>query len=66
MAHAATLVILGTAAPDSGGLLLVACALPALGLGAWLGWSIYGRLDERRFRMMLSVLLLLSGLALVI
>lgn len=66
MAHAATLAILGTAAPDAGGLLLVACALPALGLGAWLGWSIYGRLDERRFRMMLSVLLLLSGLALVI
>ncbi len=66
MAHAATLAILGTAAPDSGGLLLVACALPALGLGAWLGWAIYGRLDERRFRIMLSVLLLVSGLALVI
>ncbi|HEX2553464.1 MAG TPA: sulfite exporter TauE/SafE family protein [Microvirga sp.] len=66
MAHAATLAILGTAAPDSGGLLLVACALPALGLGAWLGWSIYGRLDERRFRRLLAGLLLVSGLALVI
>ena len=32
-----------------------------LALGAWLGWQLYGRLDERRFRQMLAVLLVVSG-----
>jgi uncharacterized membrane protein YfcA len=44
---------------------LFALALPALLLGAWAGWSVYGRLDEHRFRQMFSVLLIVSGLVLV-
>jgi uncharacterized membrane protein YfcA len=63
--HVATLLTLGTVALDRKGLVLFALALPALLLGAWAGWSVYGRLDEHRFRQMFSVLLIVSGLVLV-
>ena len=43
---------LGTVALDRKALVLFALALPPLVLGAWVGWSIYGRLDETRFRQM--------------
>jgi uncharacterized membrane protein YfcA len=66
MAHIATLALVGAFAVDERGLLLAASALPPLFAGAWLGWRIYGRLDERLFRRMLAFLLLLSGLTLVI
>jgi uncharacterized protein len=66
MAHVLTLAILGTVAVDGAGLILVAWAVPALALGAWVGWRIYGRLDERRFRRVLAFLILLSGAALVV
>jgi uncharacterized membrane protein YfcA len=35
-------------------------------LGTWIGWEIYGRLNERRFRQLLAVLLIGSGVTLVI
>jgi uncharacterized membrane protein YfcA len=40
--------------------------LPLLILGTWLGLKLYGRLDESRFRQMVLILLLLSGISLVI
>jgi uncharacterized membrane protein YfcA len=39
--------------------------LPALIAGTWLGWKLYGRLDEATFRKAVLYLLLVSGLALV-
>jgi uncharacterized membrane protein YfcA len=61
VAHVATLVALSTVALDRTGLIMFALALPALALGAWAGCRIYGRLDERRFRQMFAVLLIVSG-----
>jgi uncharacterized membrane protein YfcA len=66
MAHVATLVLVGIIALDLAAFMLVVAALPALIAGAWLGWYIYGRLDDRRFRQMLSALLVVSGATLVL
>jgi uncharacterized membrane protein YfcA len=51
---------------DGVGLLLLAAVLPPLLLGTWIGWRLYGRLDDRRFRQALAVLLIGSGLTLVL
>ncbi|MBV8753239.1 MAG: sulfite exporter TauE/SafE family protein [Hyphomicrobiales bacterium] len=40
--------------------------LPALALGTWLGFKLYGRLDDATFRKAVLVLLLISGAALII
>jgi uncharacterized membrane protein YfcA len=40
--------------------------LPALALGTWLGFKLYGRLDEAAFRKIVLVLLLISGVTLII
>jgi uncharacterized membrane protein YfcA len=40
--------------------------LPALALGTWLGFKLYGRLDDATFRKAVLVLLLVSGVTLVI
>ena len=66
MAHVVTLVLVGIAAMDTGGALMTLAALPALYAGAWIGWRIYGRLDDRRFRQVLAALLVASGLTLVL
>ena len=63
-AQVVTLAIIGTLTLDRAGILLFATMLPALALGAWLGLRVYGRLDDRRFRQVLSAMLLLSGLTL--
>jgi uncharacterized membrane protein YfcA len=63
--HVATLAVLGPVALDRKGLVLFALALPALALGTWIGWNLYGRLDERRFRQLLAVFLMVSGLFLI-
>ena len=65
-AHVATLLLVGAAALDAGSVALFLLALPALALGAWAGFGIYGRLDERRFRQLLAAMLVASGLALVL
>jgi hypothetical protein len=44
---------------------LVALGLPALIAGCWLGWKLYGRLDEAQFRKIVLILLLVSGAVLV-
>jgi uncharacterized protein len=65
-AHIATLALVGPVAFDRQGLVLLASSIPPLLAGAITGWSIYGRLDERRFRRMLGVLLAISGAALAV
>ncbi|MDX1489633.1 MAG: sulfite exporter TauE/SafE family protein, partial [Acidiferrobacterales bacterium] len=40
--------------------------LPVLALGTWLGLTLYQRVDERRFRQLILLLLLCSGAALLI
>lgn len=66
MAHVATLILVGIAALDVAGVLMTLAALPALVAGAWIGWRVYGRLDDRRFRQVLAALLVASGLTLVV
>jgi uncharacterized membrane protein YfcA len=43
---------------------LFVIGLPALVVGSWLGWMLYGKLDEGAFRKIVLVLLLVSGTAL--
>jgi uncharacterized membrane protein YfcA len=45
---------------------LFVLGLPILAAGTWLGWALYGRLDEASFRRVVLVLLLISGLTLLI
>ena len=66
MAHIVTLTLIGAVALDRTGVVLLAFVLPVLLLGAYVGWRIYGRLDERRFRQALAGLLVISGAMLVI
>ena len=64
-AHVLTMLLIGVAALDREGVVLFLIAIPAVLLGSWTGWKIYGRLSERRFRQMLSTLLIGSGLLLI-
>lgn len=63
--HIAILAMVGVVALDRQGIILFVAALPALIAGALTGWSVYGRLDDRRFRQSLAILLVASGLLLV-
>jgi len=40
--------------------------LPALLAGLWIGFKLYGKLDDAAFRKLILVLLLISGLALIV
>jgi len=40
--------------------------LPALLAGLWLGFKLYGNLDDAAFRKLILLLLLISGLALIV
>jgi len=51
---------------DPAGLTLLLVVLPPIVMGTWIGWRLYGRLDDRRFRQALAVLLIASGLTLVL
>ena len=51
---------------DRAGVIMMVAVLPPLLLGTWVGWQLYGRLDDRRFRQALAVLLIISGLTLVL
>jgi len=62
----ATLVAAGAVTLDRLSLVLIGAALPPLVAGAWLGWIAFGRLDERRFRQVLAVMIAASGAALVV
>ncbi len=50
---------------DRAGLMLVLLVLPPLALGTWIGWLLYGRLNDLRFRQALAILLIASGATLV-
>jgi hypothetical protein len=62
----ATLVAAGFVTLDTFSLELIGAALPALLAGAWLGWVAFGRLDERRFRQVLAVMIVASGATLMV
>jgi len=49
---------------EVGGLYLA--ALPAIGAGAWLGFSLYRRIDDKAFARVLLVLLGVSGIGLLV
>jgi uncharacterized protein len=62
-----TLIVLGGSGIITADMLkLFAIGLPALAIGTWVGWKLYGKLDEASFRKGVLVLLLISGAALVI
>lgn len=45
---------------------LLVAVLPPVFLGTWIGWQLFGRLNDRRFRQALAVLLMASGVTLVL
>jgi len=45
---------------------LYVLGLPALLAGLWVGFKLYGKLDDAAFRKLVLILLLLSGLALIV
>ena len=51
---------------DRTGMLLLLLVLPPLLLGTWIGWQLYGRLNDLRFRQGLALLLIASGATLVL
>jgi len=62
-----TLVALGGAGIITAeSLKLFALGLPALAVGTWFGWQLYGKVDEASFRKGVLLLLLISGVALVV
>jgi uncharacterized membrane protein YfcA len=66
VAHVTALLLIGVVALDRVGVLLFFLVVPAILLGGWVGWLIYGKLDERRFQQMFAGLLVVSGLLLLI
>ncbi len=60
-----TVASIMVAAYDGSALMLVLLVLPPLALGTWIGWHLYGRMNDLRFRQALSILLIASGATLV-
>jgi uncharacterized protein len=54
----------GSAAMPRQAIWLFLTGLPVLVAGFWIGWSLYGRLDEAGFRRIVLFVLLLSGIVL--
>jgi uncharacterized membrane protein YfcA len=65
VAHLLSVILLGVVAIDRAGVMLALAALPAALIGLWLGWRIYGRLDERLFQKLFAALLVVSGMLLM-
>ena len=55
----------GTGVVNTETLRLFWIGLPAATIGTWLGLKLYGRLDEATFRVVVLVLLLVSGITLL-
>jgi uncharacterized membrane protein YfcA len=51
---------------DRTAVIMLLMVLPPLALGTWIGWRLYGRLNDLRFRQGLAVLLIASGATLVL
>lgn len=51
---------------DRADLRLLIVILPPLFLGTWVGWKLYGKFDDRRFRQAIAVLLIASGVTLIV
>jgi uncharacterized membrane protein YfcA len=66
VAHVATLLLIGIVALDWVGVVLFLLMAPAVALGGWVGWMIYGKLDERRFRQLFASVLVISGVLLML
>lgn len=66
VAHITTLLLIGVVALDRVGIILFLLAVPATLVGGWVGWMIYGKLDEQRFQQVFAGLLVISGLLLLI
>jgi hypothetical protein len=66
VANIATLLVVGAFGLDRSGLLLIVAALPALAAGSWVGWQVYGRIDEQAFRRVVACIVAISGLSLVL
>lgn len=64
--QAMTVVGIFLVAFDSMSLILLAAILPPVLIGTWIGWQLFGRLNDRRFRQALAVLLIASGATLVL
>lgn len=60
---AASLAVAGAMTAETVKLYLI--GLPVLLAGTWVGFRLYGRLDEASFRKLILLLLLLSGLSLI-
>jgi uncharacterized membrane protein YfcA len=65
LAHLLSVTLIGVLALDRTAVTLFFAALPAVLLGSWTGYKIYGKLDERRFQQLFAVLLVASGLLLI-
>ena len=65
VAHVAALLLIGVVALDRLGVVLFLLVAPAIAVGGWFGWMIYGKLDERRFQQMFAGLLVVSGFLLL-
>ena len=63
LAHIVTLLLIGVVALDRVGVVLFLAAAPAIALGGWVGWMIYGKLDERRFQQMFAACWSCRGIA---
>ena len=50
---------------DRAGVIMFIAVLPPVFLGTWIGWQLYGKLNDLRFRQGLAVLLIASGATLV-
>jgi uncharacterized membrane protein YfcA len=61
----ATLALIGFVAFTPADAVLLLIMQPPLILGAFVGWSLYGRLDEKRFKQLMAALLIGSGATLV-
>jgi uncharacterized membrane protein YfcA len=64
--QAITVVGILLVAFDWTSLVLFIAILPPVLVGTWIGWQLFGRLNDRRFRQALAVLLIASGATLVL
>ncbi len=66
VANVATLLVIGAFGLDRSALLLIVVALPALAAGAWVGWRVYGWVDDQVFRRVVAGIVAVSGLSLIL